>query len=128
MKTRESAVDGTPGSRETTRRHTYRVYVIQLDERVLGSSNFRDSNPLYRSGKPCVYVGYTSRSPGVRLQQHQEGGRLSSSWVKKYGQGESLLRSAYDHLPTFESATVAEAAEVRHAEALRARGWGVWQN
>jgi hypothetical protein len=41
------------------RRPHYHVYVIELSKAVLDEPRFRKSNPNYREGQPCVYVGMT---------------------------------------------------------------------
>ena len=37
---------------------TYSIYVIELDKGVLERKKFRECNPTYQDGKPCVYVGH----------------------------------------------------------------------
>ena len=34
----------------------YYVYVINLDKEILKIKKFKDKNPDYVEGKPCVYV------------------------------------------------------------------------
>ena len=104
---------------------TYCVYVIKLRKSVLRSRRFRRANPHYRKRKPCVYVGYTSKTPEERFQIHLNDRRKGSSWVRRYGK--ALFPWAYEELPLFKSQEGAKKAEVLHAEDLRSAGWGVWQ-
>ena len=103
----------------------YRVYVIKLRKRVLRSRKFRRENPRYRKGKPCVYVGQTSKTREARFDQHLTDRRLGSKWVRRYGK--ALFPWAYKDLQEFATQDEAIRAEQRHAEKLRVRGWGVWQ-
>ena len=52
------------------RRPHYHVYVIELSKEVLDEPRFRKSNPNYREGQPCVYVGMTGLDPDVRFDKH----------------------------------------------------------
>jgi len=45
------------------RRKHHHVYVVELSKDVLFEPRFRNNNPNYIDGKPCVYVGMT----GLRL-------------------------------------------------------------
>ena len=54
---------------------TRNLYVIRLDEAVLEDSKFRKENPGYVPGRPCAYVGVTSRTPEERFAQHKRGKR-----------------------------------------------------
>ena len=52
--------------------YQYKVYVIRLKEDVITDDKkknklFRDANPNYKNGKPCYYVGYTSKSVKERV-------------------------------------------------------------
>ncbi|RCL90341.1 hypothetical protein DBW60_02140, partial [bacterium] len=62
----------------------YFVYVIELDLSVLDIKKFRDKNPKYFKGVPCVYVGQSSKKPYVRFEQHKEGYK-ANVYAKKYG-------------------------------------------
>lgn len=104
----------------------YHVYVIRLYNRVMReSARFRSENPCYEEGRPVVYVGSTAHSPEKRFEQHVAGGRVANSYVRDFGK--RLFEWAYEDLPTFETREEAEMEEERHAQRLRARGWGVWQ-
>ena len=46
--------------------------------------NFKDKNPDYVEGKPCVYVGQSVHEPKVRLKQHLEGYK-ANRYAKKFG-------------------------------------------
>ena len=63
---------------------THNIYVIELDKQVLEKKKFREANPDYVDGSPCVYVGMTSKTPEQRFEQHKSGYR-SSRIVKQFG-------------------------------------------
>ena len=46
----------------------YSIYVIELKKGVLKHKKFKEANPNYIPGKPCVYVGYTSKTPEDRYE------------------------------------------------------------
>jgi hypothetical protein len=98
------------------------VYVIELDSKVVGTRVKWDSrNPSYVPGRPCVYVGSTSRTPEERFEQHKRGFKAARI-VKKYGV--RVMQRACRRVPSDE----AERREVARAARLRKRGWWVWQN
>lgn len=100
------------------------LYVIRLDEAVLQERKFRERNPNYRPGKPCVYVGQTSLDPETRFQQHQD--RYKASRIaRRYGK--YLMRRRYEHLNPVPAAE-AENREEDLATALQRKGYGVWWN
>ena len=43
----------------------YYVYVIELDQSVSEIKKFRDMNPKYFKGDPCVYVGQSAKKPNI---------------------------------------------------------------
>ena len=47
---------------------THNIYVIELDKEVLKKKKFREANPDYVNGSPCVYVEMKSKSPEERLE------------------------------------------------------------
>ena len=98
--------------------------MIRLDDAVLRERKFRERNPGYQSGKPCVYVGQTSRDPDVRFQQHKEGDKASRI-AKKYGK--YLMRRRYERLNPVPAAE-AEDREETLATDLQRKGYGVWWN
>ena len=100
------------------------VYVIALDLEAMKDKKFREANPNYVEGKPCVYVGRTGRTPDERFQQHKDGYK-SSKYPHRYGK--YLRRKLFEHLNpmTYERAC---KMEVQLAEQLRKKGYGVWQN
>ncbi len=102
----------------------FSIYVIDLHKDVLSDKKFMSKNRRYVSGKPCVYVGMTARTPEERFRQHQEGYK-SARIAKKFGRC-LKPRQFQSHNPmTYEDAMAMEAEKARR---LRARGWGVWQN
>ena len=111
----------SPGA-ETARR--FSVYVVELDSAVLEFRKFREANPECPRPKACVYVGRTAHPPDVRFDQHKTGYK-SGKYVKRYGL--RLLPGLYEHHNPlyYEDAC---RVEVQLAEALRNRGYAVWQN
>ena len=108
----------------------YSIYVIELDKSILDLKKFRDENPDYIKGKPCVYVGFTSKSPEERYEQHMTGARnkkgpIFSKKVKKYGlKLKPRLYKSHNPMGTQQEAM---DMEVEKARRLRKRGYGVWQ-
>ena len=88
------------------------LYIITLDPEVLWERDFRQENPGYREGMPCLYVGITIHEPGDRFEQHRAGYR-SSKYPRKYG-----IELAQDG-----DETVADAAQrsIRSIETMIAR-------
>ena len=115
---------------------TYCIYVIELNKKVLEKKKFRKENPNYIDGMPCVYVGYTSRTPEIRLNQHLNGKRNKKGYrlFNRYAHnfGEALRPVDYKYLNTFMkkksiSKEAAMSLEVKKAECLRRKGYAVWQ-
>ena len=105
------------------RRKPRNLYVITLDPEVLWIREFRQQNPNYVEGMPCVYVGMTVHEPGDRFEQHMLGYR-SSRYPKHYG-----VELAQDMLDGFDDAGLREEdREPALAEWLRRQGCAVWQN
>jgi len=99
------------------------LYIITLDPEVLSSQPFREANPNYSEGMPCVYVGMTIHQPGDRFMQHKTGYR-SSRYPRKYG-----IELALELIEGFDEAGLAdEEQEFALADWLRDQGYGVWQN
>ena len=102
---------------------THNIYVIELDNEVLRKKKFKDANPDYIEGSPCVYVGMTSKSPRERYEQHRTGYRnkkghkLSANIVEKYGT--CLRGSLFNHIKPVKSR--AEALELEEKLALDLR-------
>jgi len=106
------------------KRRAHNIYVIELDKTVLDDKKFRDANPQYVKGKPCVYVGMTGRTPAERFEQHKSGYKAARI-AKKYGV--RLKPRLFDR---FNPMTYEEACskEIWRARTLRRKGYGVWQN
>ena len=109
----------------------YSIYVIELDKSILELKKFREENPNYIEGKPCVYVGYTSKTPEERFEQHITGAKnkkgysIYSKKVKKYGL--RLKPRLYNSHNPIKSQDEAMKMEVKKARRLRKRGYAVWQ-
>jgi len=105
------------------RRKGRNLYVITLDPEVLWDRRFRQENPGYIEGMPCVYVGMTIHDPGDRFEQHMLGYR-SSKYPREYG-----VELALDLLEGFDGAGLKAAEqEAALADWLREQGMAVWQN
>jgi len=101
------------------------VYVINLDKKVLNIKRFREENPDYIEGKPCVYVGQSVLEPKVRFEQHLNGYK-ANRYAKKFG---NFLRNKNTGVNNpYDSRKAAEKAEPETAKRLRAKGYGVWSN
>ena len=99
------------------------VYVVELSPDVLHEPRFRNANPNYRFGFPCVYVGMTGLDPDVRFDKHKAGIQ-SNRYVREYGvRLLPALYQAYNPMPY----DAARDMEVELAIALREQGFGVWQ-
>ncbi len=104
----------------------FNVYVIELDPEVQKSGRFRKANPRMNRMFPCFYVGQTAKSPEARFSQHIKGGRLSNSFVRRYGRRlRPELYRKYNPIPTRKDAL---ELEKYIAVKLRADGYGVWTN
>jgi hypothetical protein len=101
----------------------HNVYVVRLDPAVLEVKKFRDANPAYIDGKPCVYVGMTGLTPGERFDNHKRGYK-ANRFVRKYGL--YLMRQKFERLNPMSWAK-ARRMEEKLAEKLRAKGFAVWQ-
>ncbi len=99
------------------------LYVITLDPEVLWRKEFRQENPGYVEGMPCVYVGITIHAPSDRFAQHKAGYR-SSKYPRKYG-----VELALELIDGFDEDELSDAErESGLADWLRGQGCGVWQN
>jgi len=105
-------------------RSHYFVYVVRLSEEVLQHKKFKDSNPNYLAGQPCVYVGMTGKDPDTRFDQHKASVN-SNRWVREYG--ERLMMELVDDLRQPMTYEDAKYQEVDVAIRLREQGFGVWQ-
>ncbi len=105
------------------RRPHYHVYVIELSKAVLDEPRFRKSNPNYKEGQPCVYVGMTGLDPDVRFDKHKAGIQ-ANRYVTQYGL--RLLPDLYEGFNPMRYEE-AQAREVEIGIDLRSAGFGVWQ-
>ena len=106
-----------------TTKRAYSVYVIELDPEVLTCRRFREANPDWHDGKPCVYVGSTALTPEERFEQHLAGHK-ANRYARMYGV--RLLPRLYRRWLHYESRELAERAEEQRALSLRRRGYAVW--
>lgn len=110
----------------------YHVYVIELDREFADLRKAVEANPDRDPSRPCVYVGYTSKTPRQRFKQHmsgkpgRRGRRTHSTVVYKYGI--KLLPELYRMFNPIPSRERAMEAEVMLANLLRVCGYTVWQN
>ena len=99
------------------------LYVITLAPVVLARREFREANPGYIEGMPCVYVGITIHDPGDRFEQHRVGYR-SSKYPRRYG-----VELALDLIDGFDKTGLPEDEwEPALADWLREQGCAVWQH
>jgi hypothetical protein len=105
------------------RRKHHHVYVVELSKDVLMEPRFRQNNPGYIEGKPCVYVGMTGLDPDVRFDKHKAGIQ-SNRYVQLYGQ-----RLLPDLFEAFNPMSYEDAVdrEIDIGIDLRSAGFGVWQ-
>jgi len=115
-------------------KNEYNVYVIGLYPSYAKTKKAKKQNPNYIEGKPCVYVGYTSKTPEERYKQHitgyvnKKGHKISSSTVEKFGYRRNGLRpKKYKKINPIHSKEIAMKKEVELAETLRKRGYCVCQ-
>jgi hypothetical protein len=112
------------GSKARRPRSHYYVYVVELDPAILQRKKFRDLNPRYVAGKPCVYVGLTGLSPERRFRNHKRGYQ-ANPFVRDYGW--ELRRDLFPDGNPFTYADGLRQEEYAARE-LRRIGYGVWQN
>lgn len=99
------------------------LYVITLNPDVLDRKEFREMNPGYIEGMPCVYVGITIHEPGDRFEQHKAGYK-SSKYPRRYG-----VELALDLIEGFDAGGLSdEEQEAALADWLRDQGCAVWQH
>jgi hypothetical protein len=105
------------------RRQARRLYVITLDPAVLERREFRQANPGYIEGMPCLYVGISIHAPGDRFLQHKTGYR-SSKYPRQYG-----VELAQEMMEGFDAGGLTdEEKEAALADWLRDQGCAVWQH
>ena len=110
------------------------IYVIQLDKRVLKRKKFLQANPDYIEGKDCFYVGYSTKTPEIRFEQHKsayrnlKGHKLFCNIVRDFGI--KLRPFYYKHINATKITNKNEAKywEKEKTRLLRKKGFGVWQN
>ena len=105
------------------RKQARKLYVITLDPEVLDRKEFRQANPGYIEGMPCLYVGITIHQPGDRFEQHKSGYR-SSKYPRQYG-----VELALELIEGFDTEGLSdEEKEEGLADWLRDQGCAVWQH
>ena len=105
------------------RKQRRKLYVITLDPDVLDRKEFRQANPGYIEGMPCLYVGITIHQPGDRFEQHKTGYR-SSKYPRQYG-----VELALELIEGFDDDGLSdEEKEEGLADWLRDQGCAVWQH
>jgi len=99
------------------------LYIITLHPEVLARKEFRDANPNYIEGMPCVYVGITIHDPGDRYKQHKTGYKCSK-YPRMFG-----VELAMELMEGFEETALTDKEkEPALADWLRDQGYAVWQN
>ena len=114
----------TRKAREAAKKRNKRnLYVITLHPQVLTCRDFRNANPAYIEGMPCVYVGITIHDPGDRYRQHKSGYKCCK-YARKFG-----VELALDLIDGFDEAGLSDEQRERALAAwLRGQGYAVWQN
>ena len=102
----------------------HNVYVIELDRAVLKNKKFLDANPNMKKGAACLHVGMTGLTPEQRFENHKRGHK-PGRFAKNYGK--RLVPELYEQYNPM-SHEQAKAMEVKLAESLRKKGFGVWYN
>ena len=116
----------------------HKVYAFYLTNDVLNKRKFKEANPNYIEGKPCVYVGMTGKLIEERYDEHtnpeNNNYTKGSKWMKMFGVrnlSNALAIELFEH-PNIsrENLTFGEALqnEKLYAEWLRSKGYGVWWN
>lgn len=110
-----------------------RVYVLELDPRVLQEPRFLAQNPGYRNnpGRGCLYVGSTD-DVEKRIRIHIDGpGPKDNPRVR----GSTLVRDYFLHrredlepADVYETSGHATTAEALEAECLRDKDYRVYSN
>lgn len=114
----------------------HRVYAFYMNQEVLGKKKFKEANPNYQTGQPCIYVGMTGKTIEERYEEHtnprNKDYTKGSKWMKRHGVrgfSEALAIDLLNH-PNIsrETLTFGEALqnEKLYAEWLRSEGYGVW--
>jgi hypothetical protein len=105
-------------------RYRYRVYIIDLKKSVwTRSKKFREMNPQYIDGKPCVYVGSTGVDVKKRFEQHLDG-VWENNFARDYGK--RLRETDMRKIRPRKNRRSIEQKEAEVAAELRSRGWAVW--
>ena len=113
-------------------RRQYHVYVIKLDEGFALTRAAKEANPEMDADKECIYVGYTSKTPEVRFEEHTTGRRskkgfpLYSRKVRRWGL--CLLPEMYEDYNPIDSREEAMRLEKKLTRKFRRRGYTVWSN
>ena len=114
----------------------YYVYVIGLKPSFSKTKAAKKQNPNFVPGpnKRCYYVGYSSKTPEERYEQHisgfinGKGYRLFSPKVYKYGFKKNGLRPRqYKKYNPIATKREAQKIEVDLANKLRRKGHCVYQ-
>jgi len=114
----------------------YNVYVIGLKPAFAKTKAAKKQNPNYVPYKNsrCYYVGYTSKTPEERYEQHitgyinEKGHKVYSPKVFKYGYKRNGLRPRqYKKYNPIKSLEEAKKVEFELAEKLRAKGHCAYQ-
>lgn len=110
---------------------SYYVYIIELDRAFANTPKVKKANPNANSGKPCIYVGSSSKTPEERFYEHtsekrNERGPLFSRVVFRYGiRLRPRLYQRYNPMSTREEA---ETKERELTAKYKKRGYTVWSN
>ena len=102
----------------------HNVYVVELIDAVLNNTRFMRTNPGYRQGTSCYYVGMTGLEPEERFENHKAGYK-SNYYAHRYGI--RLVPELYENFNPMPY-ELAQIMEEHLADLLRADGCAVWQH
>jgi len=109
------------------------IYVIELNKEVLKRKKFLKANPNYIPGKDCYYVGFSSKTPEIRFEQHisayrtAKGHKRFSNIARDFGIKLRPRHYSYINNNKIFSKSDAKYWEIEKTRRLRNNGYGVWQ-
>ena len=117
--------DSILAKRKRNQSKLYNLYVVDLKKNVLEDRKFKEENPHYNpaQNKPCVYVGYTAKTPEQRFQQHIEG-KKCNKYARDFG-FRLRPRNYEKYNPISGDRNYAQKKERELAEKLRQKGYAV---
>lgn len=113
----------------------YYVYIGQLKKEFALTKAAKDKNPNADTDKTCLYVGYSTKPPRERWNQHltkvrtKKGYPLFSRKAAKWGENYIHWKKFKKYNPIYSSdSEEAEKVEKMLAEKYRDKGHTVWSD